>query len=61
MERRMLEVKRGVLAANDEVADGFRRQRREEGTFFVDVMASIGQRSAHVPHAVHSLKSAPMS
>lgn len=42
MERRMLEVKRGVLAANDEVADGFRRQRREEGTFFVDVMASPG-------------------
>lgn len=41
-ETRVLEVKRSVLAANDEAADAFRAARREEGTFFVDVMASPG-------------------
>lgn len=41
-ETRMLEVKRSVLAANDEVADAFRAARWDDGTFFVDVMASPG-------------------
>lgn len=39
---RTVEVKRNVLAANDEKADAFRAARAEEGTFFVDVMASPG-------------------
>ena len=39
---RVLEVKRSVLAANDEAADAFRAARRDEGAFFVDVMASPG-------------------
>ncbi|OUO89712.1 hydrogenase accessory protein HypB [Gordonibacter sp. An230] len=38
----MLEVKRSVLAGNDEAAEAFREKRREERTFFVDVMASPG-------------------
>lgn len=41
-EKRVIEVKRSVLAANDEAADAFRAARREDGTFFVDVMASPG-------------------
>lgn len=41
-EKRIVEVKRSVLAANDEAADAFRAARREDGTFFVDVMASPG-------------------
>lgn len=41
-EERIIEVKRSVLAANDEAADAFRAARREDGTFFVDVMASPG-------------------
>ena len=39
---RTVEIKRNVLAANDEKADAFRAARAEEGTFFVDVMASPG-------------------
>ncbi|WP_080803221.1 hydrogenase nickel incorporation protein HypB [Arabiibacter massiliensis] len=41
-ETRVIEVKRSILAANDEAADAFRAARREDGTFFVDVMASPG-------------------
>ena len=41
-ETRVIEVKRSILAANDEAADAFREARREDGTFFVDVMASPG-------------------
>ena len=41
-EERIIEVKRSVLAANDEAADAFRAARRDEGAFFVDVMASPG-------------------
>ena len=41
-ERRVIEVKKNILAANDEAADAFRAARAEEGTFFVDVMASPG-------------------
>lgn len=39
---RIIEVKRSVLAANDEAADAFRAARKGEGAFFVDVMASPG-------------------
>lgn len=41
-ERRVIEVKRNILAANDEAADAFRAARKRDGTFFVDVMASPG-------------------
>lgn len=41
-ETRVLEVKRSILAANDEAADAFRAARREDGMFFTDVMASPG-------------------
>ena len=41
-ERRVIEVKKNILAANDEAADAFRAARGGEGTFFVDVMASPG-------------------
>lgn len=41
-ERRVIEVKKNILAANDEAADAFRAARAGEGTFFVDVMASPG-------------------
>ena len=41
-ERRVIEVKKNILAANDEAADAFRAARADEGTFFVDVMASPG-------------------
>ncbi|WP_080797332.1 hydrogenase nickel incorporation protein HypB [Arabiibacter massiliensis] len=41
-ETRVIEVKRSILAANDEAADAFRDARRQDGTFFVDVMASPG-------------------
>lgn len=41
-ETRVLEVKRSILAANDEAADAFRVSRREDGMFFTDVMASPG-------------------
>ena len=39
---RDIEVKKNILAANDEAADAFRAERAQEGTFFVDVMASPG-------------------
>lgn len=41
-ETRVIEVKKNILAANDDAADAFRSKRAEEGTFFVDVMASPG-------------------
>lgn len=41
-QTRVIEVKKNILAANDEVADAFRAERAQEGTFFVDVMASPG-------------------
>lgn len=40
--RRIVEVRESILAANDEAADAFRAARAEEGTVFVDVMASPG-------------------
>lgn len=41
-QRKVIEVKQNILAANDAAADAFRAQRADEGTFFVDVMASPG-------------------
>ena len=41
-QRKVIEVKQNILAANDAAADAFRARRAEEGTFFVDVMASPG-------------------
>ena len=41
-QTRVIEVKKNILAANDEAADAFRAERAQEGTFFVDVMASPG-------------------
>lgn len=41
-ESRIIEVKKSILAANDEAADAFRAARAAEGTLFVDVMASPG-------------------
>ncbi|ACV22730.1 Hydrogenase isoenzymes nickel incorporation protein hypB [Slackia heliotrinireducens] len=41
-ENKIIEVKRNILAANDQAADVFRAKRKEEGTFVVDIMASPG-------------------
>lgn len=41
-ESRTIEVKRNILASNDAAADKFREERKEEGTFFIDIMASPG-------------------
>ena len=41
-QTRVIEVKKNILAANDEAADAFRAERAQEGTVFVDVMASPG-------------------
>ena len=41
-QTRVIEVKKNILAANDEAAAAFRAERAQEGTFFVDVMASPG-------------------
>lgn len=41
-QKRVIEIKKSITAANDEVADRFRAARAAEGTFFVDVMASPG-------------------
>lgn len=39
-EKRIIQVKRDILSANDSKADAFRRTLRERGTFFMDIMAS---------------------
>ena len=41
-EVRVIEVKRGVLDANDAAADELRRDLRERGTFLVNLMSSPG-------------------
>lgn len=41
-ETRVIEVKQNILARNDRAADAFRAERRADGTFFLDVMASPG-------------------
>ena len=41
-ERRVIEVKQNILAANDKKADAFRQKLAAEGTHYVDVMASPG-------------------
>ncbi len=41
-EKRVLEVKKSIFAANDDAAGAFRMARASEGTFFMDVMASPG-------------------
>lgn len=39
---RVLEVKRNILAANDQAAEEFREKLRQQGTHYVDIMASPG-------------------
>lgn len=41
-EKRVMEVKKEVMSSNDKRADAFRDQLRNQGTFFVDEMASPG-------------------
>ena len=41
-ETRVVEVKREILAANDDAADAFRAARAAEGTLMIDEMASPG-------------------
>ena len=41
-EKRIIEVKQNILAANDKKADAFRAKLAAEGTHYVDVMASPG-------------------
>lgn len=41
-ESRVIEVKRQILASNDEAADKFRAERAADGTFMLDIMASPG-------------------
>lgn len=41
-ETRIVEIRQNILAKNDEAADAFRAKQKEEGTFFMDIMASPG-------------------
>ena len=41
-EKRIIEVKQNILAANDAKADAFRQKLAAEGTHYVDVMAGPG-------------------
>ena len=41
-DTQFIEVKRNILDRNDRIADAFRAERREEGTFLLDVMGSPG-------------------
>ena len=41
-ETRVIEVRKNIFAKNDAEADEFRAARKQEGTFFVDIMASPG-------------------
>ena len=41
-DTQIIEVKREIFGQNDLVADAFRTERREEGTFMLDVMGSPG-------------------
>ncbi|MEG0070401.1 MAG: hydrogenase nickel incorporation protein HypB [Raoultibacter sp.] len=41
-DTRVIEVKREILSSNNEAADAFRTKLAENGTFFLDVMASPG-------------------
>lgn len=41
-EKRIIDVKKNILADNDAAADAFRAQLKHDGTFYVDVMASPG-------------------
>lgn len=41
-ESHVIEVKRNILARNDRAADAFRRQRKEDGMFLMDIMGSPG-------------------
>lgn len=41
-QTRVIEIKQNILAKNDAAAEAFRAQRKAEGTFFVDLMASPG-------------------
>ena len=41
-DSRIIEVKRDIFDRNDRTADRFRRARREEGTFLLDIMGSPG-------------------
>ena len=41
-ESRVIEVKQNILSANDEKAGIFRAKLKDEGTFFLDIMASPG-------------------
>lgn len=41
-ETRIIEVRKNIFAKNDAEADAFRTERRQEGTFFMDIMASPG-------------------
>lgn len=41
-DTQIIEVKREIFGQNDRAADAFRAERREEGTFMLDVMGSPG-------------------
>lgn len=41
-DTQIIEVKRDVFSQNDRAADAFRAERREEGTFMLDIMGSPG-------------------
>ncbi len=42
MEFKVIEIKQGVLSANDREADGLRRELREKKTFLLNLMSSPG-------------------
>ena len=41
-DTQIIEVKRSILDHNDRVADAFRAERKEDGTFLLDIMGSPG-------------------
>lgn len=42
MEFKVIEIKQGVLSANDREADGLRRELQEKKTFLLNLMSSPG-------------------
>lgn len=52
-ESRIVEIKEDILADNTNAANDFRKMLENQGTFFVDVMASPGRRKNHLAIGAH--------
>lgn len=52
-ESRIVEIKEDILADNINAANDFRKMLENQGTFFVDVMASPGAGKNHLAIGAH--------